>query len=319
MLLSEPFLSNRTPAFKLLILILIIIASTLFTMLLGIVILVPFYGTGILDKLSAAASMAKVEDITILKFMQVVNQIGIFIIPAIFFAYLENRNIPQYLKLNKAPLFVSVIISAIVVFTFLPFTHWLVDINQNMRLPEFLGSIERWMKDSEESAAKLTEAFLKTDSFPGLFTNIIIVGVLAAIGEELLFRSVLIRLFDSWFKNVHLAVLFSALLFSAFHLQFYGFLPRFMLGVLFGYLFVWSGTVWLPILAHFLNNGSAVVVYFLFNTGKMATDADQFGATDNWIKIVISTLVSIILLAGIYFFEKKKAEETMIDNIHEPG
>lgn len=315
MLPLAPLLSHQTPFFKLLILIMIIIISALFTMLLGILILVPFYGTDIMQQLSVATSMADAKDIAMMKFMQVVNQFGIFIIPAIVYAYLENRRIPAFLQLDKAPVFKSFVLTVVVVFTLLPFTHWLLSINENLHLPEFLSSLETWMKNSEESAAKLTEAFLKTEQLSGLFINILIVGVLAAVGEELLFRSVLIRLFGSWFNNVHLAVIFSALLFSAFHLQFYGFLPRLMLGLLFGYLFVWSGTIWLPIIAHFVNNGSAVVVYYLYNTGNIATNADDFGATNDWAVLVLSLVGSLILLSGIIYVERNKPKKTDTDNI----
>ncbi len=319
MMPSEPLLSQQTPFFKLLILMLIIIISALFTMLLGILALAPFYGTDILEKLSAAVGLANLDDIAMLKIMQIVNQIGIFIIPAIFYAFLESRKIPQFLKLDKAPFLISTLMAGMLVFTFLPFTHWLLEINQKMQLPEFLGAVERWIKYSEDAAEKLTEAFLKTDNLWGLFTNIFIVGVLAAVGEELLFRSVLINLFKSWFKNVHLAVFVSALLFSAFHLQFYGFLPRFMLGMLFGYLFVWSGTLWLPIIAHFLNNTSAVIVYFLYNSGNIATDVDKFGATENCTIIIMSVIFSIGLLAGIFFFEKSNSKDFKIIDASELG
>ncbi len=317
MLPLAPLLSDQTPFFKLLILIMIIIISALFTMLLGILVLVPFYGTDIMNQLSVATSMADASDIAMMKFMQVVNQFGIFIIPAIIFSYLESRKIPQFLQLDKAPDFKSFVLTAMVVFTLLPFTHWLLSINENLHLPEFLSSLETWMKNSEESAAKLTEAFLKTEQLSGLFVNILIVGVLAAVGEELLFRSVLIRLFGSWFKNIHLAVVVSALLFSAFHLQFYGFLPRLMLGLLFGYLFVWSGTVWLPIIAHFVNNASAVVVYYLYNTGKITTDAEDFGSTDNWEVLVLSLIGSFILLSGIIYFERNKSQKPDNESVPE--
>jgi membrane protease YdiL (CAAX protease family) len=317
MLPLAPLLSDQTPFFKLMILIMIIIISALFTMLLGILVLVPFYGTDIMHQLSVATSMADATDIAMMKFMQVLNQFGIFIIPAIIFAYLESRKIPQFLQLDKAPDFKSFVLTAMVVFTLLPFTHWLLSINENLHLPEFLSSLETWMKNSEESAARLTEAFLKTEHLSGLFVNILIVGVLAAVGEELLFRSVLIRLFGNWFKNIHLAVVVSALLFSAFHLQFYGFLPRLMLGLLFGYLFVWSGTVWLPIIAHFVNNASAVLVYYLYNTGKITTDAEGFGATDDWKVLLLSLIGSFILLSGIIYFERNKSQKPDNESVPE--
>ena len=152
---------------------------------------------------------------------------------------------------------------------------------------------------------RLTEAFLRNTSIPSLAVNLFMVGILASIGEELLFRAVLIPLFKDWFKNVHVAIIISSILFSAFHLQFYGFMPRFLLGMIFGYLFVWSGSVWLPIFAHFINNSSAVIVYYLVNKGSLNVEADNFGATDNHYLLLAGVLISLMLAAGIFLSEKR--------------
>ena len=278
----------------------------LFTFFAGILIAIPIYGTDVLDNLVSASKLISENDISMMKYFQVVNQLGFFVVPTLLFSFLISRNVFSYLRLNRRPAIMSMLITIILVFAILPAIHWFVEINEGMHLPEFLSRIEEWMKLSEENALKLTEAFLGTTTITGLILNIFMIGILAAVGEELLFRSVLIRLFSDWFGNVHVAVIVSAILFSAFHLQFYGFLPRFILGLLFGYLFVWSGSVWLPILAHFVNNASAVIVYYLVNIGAVQTDAEQFGATENNLFLFSSFVISILFLVIIYFAEKKK-------------
>lgn len=306
MFTTEPIFANRPPAVQFLVLLLLIVSSTLLTFFVGILVAMPFFGTDVLNSLSSAGEMTTDKDIAMMKYFQVVSQLGIFIIPSLLFSLLMSKNIFRYLSLKSRPASMSVLLTILVVFSILPFVHWLVELNEGLHLPEFLSGVEEWMKSSEEKALKLTEAFLSTTSISGLIINILMIGLIAAIGEELLFRSVLIRLFDGWFKNVHLAVIVSALLFSAFHLQFFGFLPRFALGLLFGYLFVWSGSVWLPILAHFVNNASAVFIYYLVNTGRIQTDAEQFGATENIFLLIFSIFVSIGLLVLIFFTERKK-------------
>ncbi|MFP4471716.1 MAG: CPBP family intramembrane glutamic endopeptidase [Bacteroidales bacterium] len=244
--------------------------------------------------------------ISMMKFFQVINQLGIFIIPSVIFALLVTNNVAGYLSLDRFPRAVSALLTILLIYTMLPAIHALVQVNEHLQLPGNLEGLEEWMKESESAAARLTEAFLNTGSPMGLLFNLFMVGVLAAVGEELLFRSVLIRLFRGWFGNVHMAVIVSSLLFSAFHLQFYGFLPRFMLGLVFGYLFVWSGSVWLPILAHFVNNASAVIVYFLANKGVLKEDVKDFGATDNYLLLIIATLISFLIGGYIYFSERRK-------------
>ena len=93
-------------------------------------------------------------------------------------------------------------------------------------------------------------------------------AILPAIGEELLFRGVFQRLLTEWTRNIHWGIILAALLFSFFHFEFYGFLPRFLLGVFFGYLFVWTSSIWVPILAHFTNNFIIVVYSFYQATGN---------------------------------------------------
>ncbi|OQX82344.1 MAG: hypothetical protein B6D64_00610 [Bacteroidetes bacterium 4484_276] len=306
MFTTDPLLTDKQPFVKLLVLLLLIVSSTLITFFVGILIAVPIYGTDVLDNLVSAGKLITENDISMMKYFQVVNQLGVFIIPALLFSYLISRNVFGFLRLNRKPANMSMIITLFLIFAILPAIHWFVEINEGLQLPGFLSRIEEWMKSSEESALRLTEAFLSTTTLSGLIVNIFMIGILAAIGEELLFRSLLIRLFSDWTKNTHVAVVVSSLLFSAFHLQFYGFLPRFILGLIFGYLFVWSGSVWLPIFAHFLNNVSAVTVYYLVKIGYLQTDAEQFGSTENNLFLFSSFVISILFLATIYFAEKRK-------------
>jgi len=306
MLTNGPIFAQRAPLIQLLVLLLLILSSTLLTFFVGILLAMPLYGTDVLNILVDAGNLSSESDIGLMKYFQIVNQLGIFFVPVLVFALLVSKNIFGYLCLNRSPAIYSVLLTFLLIFSILPFIHLLVEFNEGMQLPEFFGWLEEWMKTSEENAMKLTEAFLSTTSFSGLLVNVFMIGLLAAIGEELLFRSVLIRIFEAWFKNVHVAVIVSSLLFSAFHLQFYGFLPRFFLGLVFGYLFVWSGSLWLPILAHFVNNSSAVIVYYLVNTGVIQTNAEDFGATENLLLLISSVVISIALLVFIFFAEKKK-------------
>ena len=63
--------------------------------------------------------------------------------------------------------------------------------------------------------------------------------------------------------NIHLSIWASAIIFSAIHFQFYGFIPRLLLGALFGYLYYWSGNLLIPMFAHFVNNAFGVIMIYL--------------------------------------------------------
>jgi hypothetical protein len=172
------------------------------------------------------------------------------------------------------------------------------------------------MRDSERNANLLTEAFLDVNTVSGLIVNLFIIAVVAAIGEELLFRGVVLRILIEWTKNIHSAVIFSAILFSALHLQFFGFLPRMVLGILFGYVYVWSGSIWIPIVLHLLFNGITVIGAYLYQLGKIQTDVESLGSTSNNI-IIISSFA--LILAFLYLIFRFRKRNYSLDNNSETG
>ena len=316
--MKQSFFDGYSNLAKLLSLIIIILVCLLFTMLFGIVFAIPFWGLNILDLFSGLSNYSNPESLNLLKYFQVINQIGIFILPAIFYSYLDKRNITSALTLNIKPKVITLLFVSILIFISIPFVDWMVSINQSIKFPEFLSNLENWFIESENQAMALTELFLDVNTLWGLLFNVFMIAIMAAISEEFLFRGVLLKLFAEWTKNIHLAVIFSALLFSAFHLQFYGFLPRFMLGVLLGYLFVWTKSLWVPIFVHFLNNAIAVIISYLFNNGVISFGIESVGSYDNSV-FLGSILFIIIFLVLINYNEKgilkrifiKKKDDTL--------
>ena len=302
------FIERQPPFLQLLLLIVLVLASMFFTFFVGVLLALPFFGLDVMNMLGEAAQLESGGDVALMKYFQMVSQVGVFILPSILFALLASSYFFKYLKLDMLPSFTTVAASVILIFTILPGINWLMQINEGLSLPDALGAIEDWMRTSEADAARLTEAFLETNTLAGLMLNLFMVAVMAAVGEELLFRGVLIRVFKDWLKNTHLAVWLTAILFSMFHLQFFGFLPRFLLGLVFGYLFVWSGSLWLPILVHFLNNAAAVLVFYFYNQGSIQTPVEDFGTIESNPLFFFSILVSLGLLVFIYFDTRKSAE-----------
>ncbi|MBC8490426.1 MAG: CPBP family intramembrane metalloprotease [Bacteroidetes bacterium] len=313
-----PYLKDKSFLLKISTLILIIAVSLVLSMVLGIIIAIPIFGSGILQQLNDLNDFNNPFTIKVIKYFQVVNQVGIFILPVLFFAYLENRNIGAYLKIDRRPGFIPVLLSILMVIASIPAINWMVEVNRQMSLPDFLQGIESWMKETEERTNALSEAFLNINTVSALIINLVIIAFLASVGEEFLFRGVVLRLFNDWLKNSHLAIIISAVLFSALHLQFYGFLPRMILGILFGYVFIWTGTLWIPVILHFIFNGLTVVAAYLFNRGLISTDIESFGTTDDKFQIIGSCMVTVIFLLLIYLRKNKtviyknKKEETYI-------
>lgn len=180
-----------------------------------------------------------------------------------------------------------------------PFLSWLIEINEAIHFPEFMAGVEQWMRISEEQAAGLTKAFLTFDGVGSLIYVLIIVAIVPALGEEFLFRGVLQKTFIQWTKNPHWGIWITAILFSALHMQFFGFFPRLLLGVVFGYLFLWSTSLWLPIIGHFINNASVVLISYyapeqLNNADISFTQNEQTALLLAMASLVVS--VSVMLL-----------------------
>jgi membrane protease YdiL (CAAX protease family) len=285
---------------------LIIAVSFVVTTLVGLVIAVPFFGLEVLKNMGSFTNIQDENTINFIKYFQAINQIGIFVLPALFYAFLEKSQAFDFLKLNKKIQPQSLLFSILIIISALPAINWMVEINEQMKLPGFLSNLENWMKESEEKTKLLTDIFLDVDSISGLMVNLFIIAFLAALGEELLFRGVILKILADATKNIHWGIIISAALFSAMHMQFYGFLPRMALGVIFGYIFVWSGSLWVPIILHFLFNGMTVVATYLYKIEAISSDPDSLGTSSSVVLISASFLISFTFMALFYRSKGKK-------------
>ncbi len=291
----------------------VILVSFLVFMLFSMIAAVPLFGLDSVVSMPTLNNLNDPETIRLLKYFQVTQSIGLFIIPPFILAWLFHGNWKEYLYLNSKISTASFLFVVAMVFFSLPLINFLGEWNNQMQFPEGLSGLEEWMKSAEDRAEELTEAFLKVETTGGLFFNLFMIAFLPAIGEELLFRGVIQRIFTNWTRNYHWGIWISAILFSALHIQFYGFVPRLLLGVLFGYLLVLSGSIWLPIIAHFFNNAFAIVAMYLVDNGILNPQVEEIGSTsDSYYAAVLSLILVSILLWLIKRDSKKKISEHII-------
>lgn len=244
------------------------------------------------------------QNINTLKVLQFAQSIGLFLLPTIVMIHLSSLNKKTtFLQLNKKPktdLLIGVFLSMTIA---IPLINWMMEINATISFPEALSSLETWMQEKEALAKKLTERFLETQSGKGLLTNIFLMAIVPAICEELFFRGLLQSYFQQWTKNSHASIWITAIIFSAIHFQFYGFVPRMLLGAFFGYLLVWSKNMWLPIAAHFTNNALAVIFFFLYQHHYIDVNPDTIGTSGNYIIVILS---AFSFLGFIFYIRKRK-------------
>lgn len=245
--------------------------------------------------IGVVVTMFLMGDVTQMKVGQGISSALIFIAPPLIL-YACTRHQPMrkigFRQPNSAWM---LLIGVALMFVSLPLTNLLTTWNEKMNFGEAFESLEALLKQLEETAGDLTEQMLQVDSIGGLLFNLLIIALIPAIGEELTFRGVLQQALTRK-MNVHVAVFLTAFIFSFIHFQFYGFLPRMFLGLLLGYLFYYSGSLWTSILMHFVNNGAAVVVAYLDYKGLTNIDVDHFGATSNVWLIAASLVVTVGLI-----------------------
>jgi membrane protease YdiL (CAAX protease family) len=231
---------------------------------------------------------------------QILGAIVTFLLPVFIFTLNYTKNKIDYLKLNKSASVLIFILSGGLMICAVPLINRMAELNSEIPMPDFINKLQN-------SADTAISAFTDHQSPARLIINIFMVGFLAAILEELFFRGVLQRILIEWTKNVHFGIWIAAFLFSFFHFEFSGFIPRFFMGVYLGYLFLWTGSLWVPIFVHFINNSIALVFLFIEDHNIIPKDTDKLGEkSSDLLAYTISAIIVAMLLAIIYNTAKRE-------------
>ena len=185
-----------------------------------------------------------------------------------------------------------------------PFIEW----NQNFVFPEALAGLEEKLKALEDTLAKTSEFITNFDNVGQLLLGLVVVAIIPGIGEEFVFRGLIQNHVYGISKNIHVAIWVSALLFSLFHMQFYGLVPRMLLGTLFGYLYYFSGNIIYPIIAHFFNNGFTLVMLYLFQQNIVEFNIDDTEVLP-WSQVIFSVGITLVL----FFVFQRIAKQNLAD------
>jgi membrane protease YdiL (CAAX protease family) len=291
--------SQLHPALQFLIFILLSIGIILIGNLIGAAIAIGLYGLHAVSGI-AQLNFTAPHVVDALWIIQIVGTTFPILAAAVFFAFVIVKEPLAYLKYRASFPWTLLLLVFAIMFLSAPINEFLSNVNQKMVLPRFLY----WMREKEDEAQKFTEVMMQMKTIWSLVMNVLLIGLITAVVEEFMFRGVLQTIFFRWTKNTHLAIWITAMLFSAFHMQFFGFLPRMMLGVLFGYFVAWSGSVWPAVWAHFINNSTAVIVTYLYQHKQIKTDPE-----DQHLFNPLVYIFSLLIVVLLFFIYKKIAAE----------
>lgn len=299
-------LSKYSPPLQLILFLAFIVIGILLTTMLGLLFGQLIFGETIM-KASTNPDLHNSTEINALKFLQTISHLGLFIIPSLAFAWFAGKNHAWHLGFQNKSKLAQYLFAIVLIVAAQPLINWLTEFNAGLKLPSGFAEIEAWMKQAEESAALLTDAFMNTHSFGGLIFNLFMMALIPAFGEEFVFRGILQRLLQQWTRKAWVAILISSVIFSAIHMQFYGFIPRLMIGALLGLVFWKTGNLWLCILIHFINNGMAVVVSWLFANQYSNIPMENFGNFNN--DILLLLLFTIVFSLSLFMILRQKTQK----------
>lgn len=286
--MKSTFTIRITPGKGIFIAILLSLFGAVLFYLIGLLSNAFYTGSWDLASLIAPSSNTA-EGLMSIRIMQSFQTIGMFVFPAIVIGFLTSKSLSSFLGFrgfSKEILFLSILMMII----FIPGINLIASLNSEIPVPQ-------WMIDMEKNIESLVKTLLQTEKPSILFLNLIVVAVLPAVGEELFFRGVLQKYLCKITKSTLAGIVITSLFFSAIHIQFLGFIPRFALGMVFGYLYVWSGSIWIPIVVHFVNNSLAVIVYFFIGKGIVPEETETIGnISDLWQLGLLSLILSSIII-----------------------
>jgi hypothetical protein len=311
-------MGNTPSAFKT---FLLRILSLFFVLLCGLFVTFILYFLVVLlqhgfkfDEVSATMSKL-ISDPTQIRILQTLQSFCIFIIPPFVLCEIYDVSPGQFLSL-KLPSWKPALMGMLSIVLMMPLLNAVVVWNAGLHLPASLHSIESWMRASEDSAQVVTDRLLAGTSVLDLGLNLLIIAVLAGVGEELFFRGLLLRIITDVSKSkrdfvlkpwvMHVSIWTIAILFSVIHMQFFGFFPRLLIGAWFGYLLWWTGSIWVPVLAHFLNNALSTLMIFGQHKGVMTDAPDRWGLDQTWWLSILSALMVAGTIRYFVMFRKNR-------------
>ncbi len=225
--------------------------------------------------------------------------IMIFISPYFYVNKLSNYSIKIF-PINSTP----VILVLLLTFFFMILNSGVIEWNKSINFPEFMNSFETWAFNKEKELEKITIFLVSFENNWEFLFGILSIALIPGICEEYLFRGVLQKNFYLISKNIHIAVWLSAFFFSALHLQFYGFFPRMLLGVLFGYIYYWSGSILYPMIAHIFNNFFSLTIFYFSQKGLLNENFEVSVNSSPKIPMALIIISAVLFIGFMYLLRR---------------
>lgn len=288
----DPYKRDLSPWRSLLLLIIYFFCGLFIGQFVAVLICMAIFGLGFAETSQLAGSLQHPQSRNILFILQFFSAVGGFIVgPLLYLYHYERQRLPALIN-KRGRSIIPLILLVLVTLSFMMVNSILIEWNANITLPETLKTLESWMQNKEQYLQRLTDVLTTFPSLLDFLVAFVVIALLPAFGEELFFRGLMQPQVQRLAGNAHAAIWITAFVFSVFHFQFYGLLPRLFLGALFGYLYYWSGNLLMPVLGHFINNGFSLLMRYLYQLGLVSFDSNEAEA-------LAGTTIALFLIIGL--------------------
>lgn len=250
------------------------------------------------------------HSVVFIMLLQGATAIGAFLLIPFIYLQLLDYQLFKLIKLKTPSSYIPLLLTVVAVIASMPFNSLVNYWNIHIDLPAYFDGFEQWAASEELNRKELVEFLTSFTSAFEIFLGFLVIAVIPAITEEFLFRGIIQKTLHVQTGRIHLSIWVSAIIFSAIHIQFFGFFPRLFLGALFGYLYAWSNNLWMPILAHFINNGVTLLAIVLYRGGSLDLDVQE-QTRPSYMFSILSLLITLALLYSFKkYFDSKKYQDT---------
>lgn len=284
----------------------------------GFFILMGLMGVGLIFSVAIAAGLWMVmtgtgfgsmqqemnnpANVQVLRLLQLVSTFFMFFLPAYFTSLILSKRPLQLMGFHNRFTWRELALAIVIMLTSLPLVGALSQLTQMIPLP---ASLEQTFSNWEKAYEDQVKVLSRIDSFGDYLLSLVIMALAPAIFEETFFRGGMQNLLEKGTGKGWLAIGITAVLFSAIHFSFYGFIARVALGVVLGLIFHYSQSLWLSIACHFFNNALVVTQIYVLNLQGKSVDDAMKETGPLWIGVFV-----LFILFGLFRFYKQYCAET---------
>uniref|UniRef100_A0A832G6Z8 CPBP family intramembrane metalloprotease n=1 Tax=Ignavibacterium album TaxID=591197 RepID=A0A832G6Z8_9BACT len=250
-----------------------------------------------------------------LRLMTMAGQILFILLPALIFSKLIYEDVGKIIRL-RIPDWTEIILFVVGIGILTPLLQSYLYI-QNYYIEvwakhsESINTLKSFFDSLNELVDKTYGNLLRASNIPELLLVVLVVAVVPAVSEEVMFRGFIQRSFEMKIKPF-IAAFLTAVFFSLYHFNPYGLIPLAVLGLYFGFAAYTSKTLLIPVLLHFLNNFTAVMLYYIIGSEELIkSDVSAKSGEDLGFYTLVTIALTVVFILLVVMIKKYYSQKQL--------